>query len=105
MRLAKIALAGLTLAVLAGCLNRTPTIDFGLVSDDGLTLTILTDRCAEPITFTFEETPDQVIVDPRIRATDDDCGGSDFVVNLTEPLGDRTVIDDRNGNTIEISNR
>jgi len=94
-----------TVAVVLVRINRIPPIDAGWVSDDGLTLLILTDGCAKPITFTFEETTDQIIVDPKIRRTDEDCGGSSFDVLLTEPLGDRTVIDARNGDAIEISNR
>ncbi len=99
-----VVLAG-TIALVSFRIHRIPPIEGGVVSEDGLTVTILTDGCAKPITFTFEETPDQIVVDPKIRPTDDDCGGSGFDVVLAEPLGDRAVIDARNGDPIGIFNR
>lgn len=99
-----VVLAG-TIALVSPRIHRIPPIDRGWVSEDGLTVIISTVGCAEPITFTFEETPDQVVVDPKIRRTDEDCGSSSFDVPLVEPLGDRTVIDTRNGDTIDIANR
>ena len=100
-----IVLVAGTIALVAFRIHRIPPIDSGWVTDDGLTVSISTVSCAEPITFTVEETPDQVVVDPKIRRTGEDCGGTSFDVRLLEPLGDRVVIDARNEDLIEISNR
>ncbi len=103
MGLAKIVLVGLVAMVLGGCYSDPAFMEDEIyVSPDGLLLNIGIGSCNADITVAVEETPTEVIVTPTVENNQrgHDCADG-FLVTLAEPLGERAVVDGRNGETFD----
>ncbi|MBT8193807.1 MAG: hypothetical protein KJP22_10430 [Acidimicrobiia bacterium] len=98
----RIVVAGLVVLALGGCYSDPAFIDDEIyVSPDGLLLNIGIGSCNADIVVTVEETATEVIVTPSVENdSGDDCADG-FLVTLAKPLGERTVVDGRNGETFD----
>ena len=85
--------------LLAACGGAQPLdLDVASLSDDGVTLHLSVDACIdlESLEVVFQERHDEVLVGVRGDVRVGDCGLGMSIV-LTEPLGDRKLVDASDG--------
>jgi hypothetical protein len=87
--------------VAAGC-GRETSIYEGRISSDGRVVLLIVGACNADLEVEVDERADAVGVRVRVsNAWEGDCAGS-VHFGLSEPLGDRVLIDASTGNTIPV---
>ncbi len=89
-------------SLLSGC-SSAPKIYEPHISPDGLKLELGIGSCNADLRVVLVETDDEVTVSVFVENdTRDDCRDN-AVVTLAEPLAERTVVDGRTGNVLDVS--
>lgn len=103
MAVNKMALGIFLPLVAAACsLGMQPAdVSFAILHDDGVTLELVVDVCAAGSETLVQETESSVTVEIRVDSKGGDCGWSE-VVTLARPLGDRSLIDAYDNETIPV---
>jgi delta 1-pyrroline-5-carboxylate dehydrogenase len=86
--------------VLAGCTSATRVLSAR--STDGLTFWLEVGSCNADLEVDVDETPEQVVIDVSAHNDANDACSDAYMITLSEPLGDRPLIDASDGAAIEV---
>ncbi len=100
----KVVIVACGMLVLAACGQQMQPVEISVadVSEDGLTVELVINACAQEWEESVEESADSVVVGYRITTKTGDCGFSG-VITLASPLGNRVLIDEYNNEPIPLT--
>lgn len=96
------AIAGLFVAMSGSPIRTSAAISTAVLLDDNQIEVGL--ACGSGVVWEVDESPDRVVADIRMFHQPGDCAAG-AVLELSEPLGDRLLIDAATGNEVEVANR
>lgn len=93
---------GVLVAMLGSPIRTSGAIHYAsLIDDDRIEVGL---ACGTGVVWDAEESPDRVVVDVRLFHQPGDCAAG-AVIELTESLGDRQLIDAATGDEVVVTNR
>lgn len=101
-RMSRLTAAAVAVVVAVSACSSGADVYAAARSPSGMTIRLDVRTCNADLSVEVEETPDRVTVSvTALNDTNDDCSDG-LVFNLSEPLGERPLVDASDGRVIEV---